>query len=122
MFYSIIKKDEHWFLDCDGKLIALPYNDPMFNSIWEGVSKMLDVYADDCGANLDRCVQFCEDASRLFAGVSQLAADMAVDYKKQIELNELYAHDENERWDQRWKSITSLLEFALLPIDISAEL
>ena len=62
---------------------------------------MLDVYEDDCSANLDRCVQFCEEASKLFAGVSQLTTDLAVDYKKQIELNELYAPDDNEPYYNR---------------------
>ena len=97
---KIINLNEHWFFDDDGLIVPLPES-PMFNSIWEGVSKLLDVYNDDCGANLDRCVQFCNEASKLFAGISELAACHAAGYQKQIELNELYAYDENEKWYQR---------------------
>ena len=80
---NIIKQNKHWFIDNDGELVHLSPSNPMFDSIWDGVSKMLDVYEDDCGANLDRCVQFCNEASKLFAGISELAAGKAVDYQKQ---------------------------------------
>lgn len=95
---SVFKQGYHWYLNCGENTYLVSPANPMFDRIWKGVSKMLDVYADDCGANLDRCVQFCEEASKLFAEVSQRAADLAVEYKKQIELNKLYAPDKNEPW------------------------
>lgn len=105
IFPEITFQDGRWFLRyiSGGELVKevdLP-NNPMLNRIWEASHNLLDVYIDDCGANLDRCVQFCNEASKLFAGVSQLAADLAADYKKQIELNELYKEDENEKWYQK---------------------
>lgn len=102
IFPEIICLDGRWFLRVtynDGviKEICLP-NHPMMNRIWEASHNLLDVYVDDCGANLDRCVEVLRSASKAFAGISQLLADQANSLQNEIELNELYAQDDDEPW------------------------
>lgn len=70
----------------------------MMNRIWEASSNLLDVYTDDCGANLDRCVETLRNASTAFTGISQLLADEAKSLQNEIELDELYAPDDDEPW------------------------
>lgn len=75
------------------KEIDLP-NHPMMNRIWQASSNLLDVYIDDCCGNLDRCVTVLREASKKFAGISELLADKA----NSIEMDILYAPDEEEPW------------------------
>lgn len=89
-----------WFLfygDNNENFLLSPSN-PMFDSIWEGVSKMLRVCEDDCGSNLNVCAQLCDEASKLFAGASQLCSDMAKYNREQYELQIVYAPDPDEPW------------------------
>lgn len=100
LFPEIICRNGKWFLRYiyGGKIvkeIELP-NYPMMNRIWEASSNLLDVYIDDCGANLDRCVEVLREASKKFAGISQLLADQANSLQNEIELDELYAPDDEE--------------------------
>ena len=102
IFPEIICQDGSWFLRyiSGGKVvkeIELP-NYPMMNRIWEASSNLLDACIDDCGANLDRCVEVLREASKNFAGISQLLADQANSLQNDIELNELYAPDDDEPW------------------------
>ena len=98
---AIVKHNGHWFLDNDGEMIGLSVSNPMFDGIWTGVSMMLDVYDDDCGGNLQKCVENCLHASAMFAGVSQLCLDRATFIQDQIELDRLYAPDDDEPWYQK---------------------
>lgn len=99
VFPEIICLDGKWFLTGISNRfpvkVELP-NYPMMNKIWEAASNLLDVYIDDCGANLDRCVDVLRSASTAFAGISQLLADQANSLQNEIELDKLYAPDENE--------------------------
>lgn len=99
LFPEITCRNGKWFLTgISNKFpvkVELP-NHPMMNRIWEVSSNLLDVYIDDCGANLDRCVDVLRSASITFAGVSQLLADQANSLQNEIELDELYAHDDEE--------------------------
>ena len=104
-FPEIICLGGRWFLRVtynNGciKEICLP-NLPMMNRIWEVSSNLLDVYIDDCGVNLDRCVETLRSASTAFAGISQLLADQAKSLQNEIELDELYAPDPDEPWYNR---------------------
>ena len=99
-FPEIICLDGRWFLRYISggeivKEIELP-NHPMMNRIWEASHNLLDVYIDDCGANRNRCVETLRSASTAFAGISQLLADEANSLQNEIELNELYAPDDEE--------------------------
>lgn len=105
VFSEIIFRDGRWFLRhiSDGgivKEIDLP-NNPMMNRIWEVSSNLLNVYTDDCGANLDRCVEVLRSASIAFAGISQLLADEAKKIQEDIDLEELYRPDDSEPWYNR---------------------
>ena len=100
IFPEIICQDGVWFLRyvSGGEVkyeLDLP-NVSMMNRIWEASADLLRVYVDDYGGQ-----QYCHDplrrAAEAFAGISQLLSDEA----NQDELDMLYAHDENERWDQR---------------------
>jgi len=100
VFPEITCQDGKWFLRhiSDGEIvkeIELP-NHPMMNRIWEASHNLLDVYIDDCGANHNRCVETLRSASKAFAGISQLLADKANSLQNEIELDELYAPDDEE--------------------------
>jgi len=99
VFPEITCQDGRWFLTgISNKFpvkVELP-NNPMMNRIWEASHNLLDVYIDDCGANLDRCVETLRSASTAFAGISQLLADEANSLQNEIELDELYAPDDEE--------------------------
>lgn len=101
VFPEIIFRDGRWFLTgISSKFpvsVELP-NNPMMNRIWEVSSNLLNVYIDDCGANLDRCVETLRNASIAFAGISQLLADEAKKTQEDIDLNNLYVPDDNEPW------------------------
>lgn len=105
IFPEITFRDGRWFLRhiSGGELvkeIELP-NHPMMNRIWEVSSNLLNVYIDDCGANLDRCVEVLREASKNFAGISELLADEAKKTQDDIEYEELYRPDDNEPWYNR---------------------
>lgn len=102
VFPEIICLDGRWFLRYISggeivKEICLP-NQPMMNRIWETASNLLNVYVDDCGQNLDRCVEVLRESATAFLGISQLLADEANDLQKEIELDRLYAPDPDEPW------------------------
>lgn len=102
MFPEITFRDGRWFLRhiSGGELvkeIELP-NHPMMNRIWQASSNLLDVYIDDCSANLNRCVEVLHNASIAFAGISQLLADEAKKTQEDIDLEELYRPDDGEPW------------------------
>ena len=71
------------------------------NRIWEVSSNLIDVYIDDCGANLDRCVEVLRSASIALAGISQLLADEAKKTQDDIEFNKLYRPDPGKPWYKR---------------------
>jgi hypothetical protein len=105
VFPEITFRDGMWFLRywCNGEIVReidLP-NNPMMNRIWEASSNLLNVYIDDCGANLDRCVEVLREASKNFAGISELLADEAKKTQDDIEYEELYRPDDNEPWYNR---------------------
>lgn len=105
VFPEITFRDGRWFLRhwCNGEIvreIELP-NNPMMNRIWEVSSNLLNVYIDDCGANLDRCVEVLRNASIAFTGISQLLADEAKKTQDDIELNKLYRPDPGKPWYKR---------------------
>ena len=96
VFPEITCRNGRWFLRyiAGGELVKeidLP-NHPMMNRIWEASSNLLDVYIDDCGGNFNRCVNVLREASKNFAGISELLADKA----NSIEMDILYSPDENE--------------------------
>lgn len=100
LFPEIICRNGKWFLRYiyGGEIVReidLP-NNPMMNRIWEASHNLLDVYIDDCGANPNRCVETLRSASTAFAGISQLLADEANSLQNEIELDELYAQDDEE--------------------------
>lgn len=100
IFPEITCRNGKWFLRYISggeivKEIDLP-DYPMMNRIWEASSAPLDVYIDDCGANLNRCVETLLEASKNFAGISQLLADQANSLQNEIELDKLYAPDDEE--------------------------
>jgi hypothetical protein len=100
VFPEITCRNGRWFLRYISggeivKEIDLP-NYPMMNRIWEASQYLLDVYIDDCGANLNRCVETLRSASTSFTGISLLLADEANSLQNEIELNELYAPDDEE--------------------------
>lgn len=100
IFPEITCRNDRWFLRYiySGEIvkeIELP-NYPMMNRIWEASHNLLDVYIDDCGANLNRCVETLSSASTAFAGISQLLADEANSLQNEIELDELYTPDDEE--------------------------
>lgn len=100
IFPEITCRNGKWFLRYISggeivKEIDLP-DYPMMNRIWEASHNLLDVYIDDCGANLDRCVNVLREASKNFAGISQLLADKANSLQNEIELDKLYAPDDEE--------------------------
>ena len=99
IFPEITFQDGKWFLTgLSNKFpvkVELP-NHPMMNRIWEASHNLFDVYIDDCGANLNCCVEVLREASKNFAGISQLLADQANSLQNEIELNELYAPDDEE--------------------------
>lgn len=102
IFPEITFRDGRWFLRhiSGGELvreIELP-DHPMMNRIWDASHNLLDVYIDDCGANLDRCVETLRSASIAFAGISQLLADEAKKTQEDIDLDNLYAPDPDEPW------------------------
>lgn len=97
-FPEIICLDGKWFLRYVGggevlEQIELPNNAPLGN-IWEATSKVLRCIVDDCGANLSLCVSTLREASKNFAGISEICAASAHD----IEMDVLYANDEDEPW------------------------
>lgn len=105
IFPEITFRDGRWFFRhiSGGELvkeIELP-NHPMMNRIWEVSSNLLNVYIDDCGANLDRCVEVLRNASIAFTGISQLLADEAKKTQDDIELNKLYRPDPGKPWYKR---------------------
>lgn len=104
IFPEITFLDGKWFLTgISNKYpvkVELP-NHPMMNRIWEASSNLLNVYIDDCGANLDRCVEVLRSASIAFTGISQLLADEAKKTQEDIDLEELYRPDDNEPWYNR---------------------
>lgn len=105
VFPEIICQDGRWFVrvvynPTNIKEICLP-NYSMMNRIWEAASNLLPVYIDDCGANLDRCVETLRSASTAFTGISLLLADEAKSLQNEIELNELYAPDDDEPYWNR---------------------
>ena len=105
IFPEITFRDGRWFLRyiSDGELIReieLP-DYPMMNRIWEASQYLLDVYIDDCGANLDRCIEVLSSASIAFAGISQLLSDQADKEQEQLDLDRLYAPSDDEPWYNR---------------------
>lgn len=104
IFPEIIFRDGKWFLTGISSRypvsVELP-NNPMMNRIWEVSSNLLNVYIDDCGANLDRCVEVLRNASIAFTGISQLLADEAKKTQDDIELNKLYRPDPGKPWYKR---------------------
>lgn len=81
---DIVQHDGHWFVT-DGKTeIQLPGGNPLLANLWLASALIVQVYTDDCGANLRRCIDFCKQASNMFAGVSQLAQDWANNYQDTI--------------------------------------
>lgn len=102
IFPEITFRDGRWFLRywSNGEIVKeidLP-NNPMMNRIWEASSNLLDVYIDDCGANLNRCVEVLRKVSKAFAGISQLLSDQADKEQEQLDLDRLYAYDPDEPW------------------------
>lgn len=100
IFSEITCRNGKWFLRyiSGGEIVReidLP-NYPMMNRIWEASHNLLDVYIDDCGANLNRCVETLRSASTAFAGISQLLDDEANSLQNEIELDELYTSDDEE--------------------------
>lgn len=100
VFPEITCRNGKWFLRyiSGGEIvreIELP-DYPMMNKIWEASHNLLDVYIDDCGADLDRCVETLRNASTAFAGISQLLDDEANSLQNEIELDELYTSDDEE--------------------------
>lgn len=101
-FPEIICQDDKWFLRyiSDGEIvkeICLPDN-PIMNRIWETSANLLNVYIDDCGGNRDQCVEALRNAAKAFAGISQLLTDEAKFVQNEIELDQLYAQDDDEPW------------------------
>lgn len=98
---KITWQDGKWFLtgisDRYPVKVELP-NNPMISRIWDACSNLLDFYIDYYGANQDRHVEVLRNASKAFAGISELLADEAKSLQNEIELEELYAPDENEPW------------------------
>lgn len=99
IFPEITCQDGKWFLRVtynDGgiKEIELP-NYPMMNRIWEASSNLLDVYIDDCGGN-EYNIELLRKVSKAFAGISKLLSDQADEEQNQLDLDRLYAYDENE--------------------------
>ena len=100
IFPEITCRNGKWFLRyiSGGEIVReidLP-NHPMMNRIWEASHNLLDVYIDDCGANLNRCVETLRSASTAFAGISQLLSDQADEEQNQLDLDRLYAPDDEE--------------------------
>ena len=58
---------------------------------------MTEVYNDDAGGSPVRALSYCNQVSKLLAGVSQLCKDTANDYETEI----VYAKDDNEPWYQK---------------------
>lgn len=99
VFPEITFRDGRWFLRYISggeivKEIDLP-NNPMMNRIWEASHNLLDVYIDDCGANLNRCVETLRSASTAFTGIAILLADEAKKIQEDIDL---YAPSDDEPW------------------------
>lgn len=95
---DIVQHDGHWFVT-DGKTeIQLPGGNPLLANLWLASALIVQVYTDDCGANLDRCVDFYDQAKNIFVGVSQLCQDAARELQEQIDLDNLYRDDPNEPW------------------------
>lgn len=102
IFPEITFRDGRWFLRYISggeivKEIDLP-NYPMMNRIWEASHNLLDVCIDDCGANLNRCVETLRSASTAFTGIALLLADEAKKIQDDIDLDNLYAPDPDEPW------------------------
>ena len=105
VFPEITFRDGRWFLRywCNGEIVKeidLP-DYPMMNKIWEASHNLLDVYIDDCGANLNRCVETLRSASTAFTGIALLLADEAKKTQEDIDLDNLYAPDPDEPWYNR---------------------
>lgn len=100
-FPEIVCLDGRWFLQHVSNIMQLPKS-PILENVWKATSMLLDIYNDDCGANLDRCVDFYNQAKNIFAGVSQLCQDAARELQEQIDLGNLYLDDDpNEPWYQK---------------------
>ena len=81
---TILRKvDQSWILTQDDQTIELP-STIFFDSIWDAVSMLLQIYTDDAGANLDRCVDYCRKAGKLFAGASEVCQIMAKEYENHV--------------------------------------
>ena len=99
IFPEIICLDDKWFLRyISGGEIVKEIELPAIgiDQLWNALAMLLSIYVDDCGANLDRCIDFYNQAKNIFAGASQLCSDYAAQVQEQINLNKLYAPDENE--------------------------
>ena len=96
MFPQIVLRDGEWLYCVGTAELKLPSH-PTMNKIWEASAAILECVTSDCGGNLDVCVKNLRDASKAFAGLAKICANSAND----IELELLYAPDENEPWYQR---------------------
>ena len=99
VFPEIICLDGKWFLrvtynDGSVKEICLP-NHPMMNRIWEASSDLLEVYVDDAGGN-EYNIKLLRKVSKAFASISQLLSDQADEEQNQLDLDRLYAIDDDE--------------------------
>lgn len=101
IFPEIICLDGRWFLRYISggeivKEIDLP-DYPMMNRIWKASSNLLEMYVDDAGGN-EYNIELLRKVSKAFAGISQLLSDQADEEQNQLDLDKLYAPDENEPW------------------------
>ncbi len=99
VFLEITCLDGRWFLrvDCGAnevKEICLP-NYPMMNKIWEASSDLLEMYVDDAGGN-EYNIELLRKVSKTFAGISQLLSNQADQEQEQLDLDRLYAQDDDE--------------------------
>ena len=95
---EITFQDGKWFLTgLSNKFpvkVELP-NYPMMNRIWEASSDLLEMYVDDSGGN-EYNIELLRKVSKAFAGISQLLSNQADQEQEQLDLDRLYAQDDDE--------------------------
>ena len=98
IFPEITFQDGKWFLTgLSNKFpvkVELP-NYPMMNRIWEASSDLLEMYVDDSGGN-EYNIELLRKVSKAFAGISQLLSNQADQEQEQLDLDRLYAQDDDE--------------------------
>ena len=96
IFPEITFQDGKWFLtglsDKFPVKVELP-NYPMMNRIWDASSDLLEMYVDDAGGN-EYNIELLRRVSKSFAGISQLLSDQADQEQEQLDLDRLYAPDD----------------------------